>query len=385
MNKDKKAISQLIAVRKKVPEPIKSESVHGRVLLGLVCAELLQKPNEIRLTIEALDGYSFILLESQTRGFSKVNQINSQASGDILRFMGLSQTVKLKVGSVRYACNSSKGHTSFFKDRPKLREGFGFEYFEEMVSSTNRASGVMYLTGNTKSSLNTCFYALSERIMKRHENWLKVMLSDGVSIIQSHRGERESQNIVTDIQMLKPTLVLLDEPSNLAQQDIFNIAKSGTLVLVKQLGGNTLNTYSELMESISYVDLSNHMIGVGATNLLPLIKDPKSVGSAYFGDNPEAILLKSLEVSIQPDDEVLVYGKDWYDSSVIRDYVDLVDFIEAPKSFRLYIEENGSSADLYPIFKNKNQSLNLCLDMAASLMRTKEASIDLIGRFITSN
>ncbi len=385
MKKEKNNLFEYVGVQSKSPETIKEKPAHNKVLLAMVSTELALTPNEVRISKQKINDAVHLAFETQKRGFNKVKHIEMPVKGGLLDFLGLANDSQLRIGERVYSCVGTDNTAAFFKSSPRLRSGYGKESFNEMLKASKRSTGVMYMTGNSKSSLNACFYSLVSKVKEQHDNWVAIRTAKGQFLMENGLGSYSTASVIEEIKSSRPSLVIIEEPNELSHHDIFEIAKCGTLVLVKRLGGNTLHVFSELFNEVSYVLLSNYLIGVGTTNLIPIVKDEQALASVKFESTAHQRMLMSLELSIQPDEEVLVYGKNDFENSLISGHLDLFDFIESPQNLRVYIAEKGSSIDLYPIFKNKIPSLNLCLDLAASLMRSKETAIDLIGRFVTPN
>lgn len=385
MKKDKNRILETLSLPLEVPAPTGKNNLQ-EVVLGKLTSLLSKRVSEVKIFTSVKEREATISFLIKTCGFTSSQSLTIDSAdfdeGAIQRLDGR----EIQFEDSRFIVRSSGDLTYAFNTQTNLESGLGKEQFELMNEACKRASGVVFIQGNSKSSLDTCFHQFSELAKSRFgDGWGVISMSHSEMKLETPFSSTITTSPMEDALSLNLSLWIVEDSGVITNSEAIALAKSGSLVIKKTQGGNSMHFYSNLFKSTDYADISNYVLGVGTTNLLPIFKDNQNMNSETFEKSPYKPLLANLESSLIASDRVFNYGKYDFDNEIIDRHVDLFDFVPLPPNLRLFIAEDGSATDLYPLFKNKLKSLNVCLDMAASLTRAQKTSIDLVAHFVTPN
>lgn len=155
------------------------------------------------------------------------------------------------------------------------------------------------------------------------------------------------------------------------------LAKGGFHVVSVKRDNSSLNTFCNLYNKDNYFTVNN-LIGVVGVSEVPLIE-----GSVKISKFKDVELFESWgKISSSPNyqDDVLLYGKNNFDSFIIRETAILIDIIFPDKKV---IDGFGDRANIESLYGNMSKnSIPTNYDHAARLLRDKKTSIDLINRFV---
>lgn len=351
----------------------------SKELMGLVVGILAESPDEVSLHLQG----SMLLASVKIAGFGWQEILTRHVEGALGDTFAGIETISCE-GRIYEVSQVGNGF-SIYKSELNLRTTFGWEECNRVLSSAERCSGVLYITGNGRSNLNTYFGKVSREVKPRFGNWMELTCLHGELIASNDAVSFPVSDLVQLCAEFKPSLLLIKDNSKVSHTDIFALANMGILVIVKLQGHNSLHLYNELFRSIEHSLLSNHLIGVSSLSCAPVLDKSLIYKQISFEEYEQFEYYRKIEAAPLNSELVVIYGGNNYDRAKISESIDVIDFIEPPKNIKSIALEDGTAFDYYGTFRGKLKGVDFCCDKLMRLIRTKITAIDLVDRFNSRN